>query len=303
MSSTNSVWSVQKNRITKPSFYTSATVTLQVGGPSSPSPEQSPVEFHVHADLLSEASPFFSAAFTLSQGRDAAKQAGFEEAASRVMKLPEDRPEDVDFLLKYLYRRSTISGDSPKILLQHDALESQLNENCWYQNVKLWNKNRGTGKSGSEKPGPEKAEATESTVAADVESTAAVSDFPIQPKKLERPKPPMLGPLIRLYILADKYDVQAGLRAAICCYTKKVCRDVRCVPNREDVELLWEDCMEDAQEPGLKRTVIELYKGLKTDSFDKIVGKGDQQHPVFLRDLARAALFPEVKTGSDVVPK
>jgi hypothetical protein len=88
--------------------YTTPAVRLLVGWPASPSPETEPVPFYVHADLLTDISPFSQAAFgssvstSIGDGRASStcgSTTGFKESQTRPMTLPEERPDDVRYLL------------------------------------------------------------------------------------------------------------------------------------------------------------------------------------------------------------
>lgn len=101
-------------------------------------------------------------------------------------------------------------------------------------------------------------------------------------KRLVRPLPPAFGPLIRLYVLADKYALPTSLKQDICKRVREVGREGKCVPDADDVAMLWEDVLGDAGEGhahqciggesgvermGLKDTVLEMYDALSTKSF------------------------------------
>ena len=97
------------NKTTTPSamiiqHFNSPPVTLLVGGPSSPSTELHPIPFYVHADLLTSVSSFFRAAFDTKSAHTASNKGwSFAESQTRMMRLPEERPEDVAYLMQWVY--------------------------------------------------------------------------------------------------------------------------------------------------------------------------------------------------------
>ncbi|ERF72491.1 hypothetical protein EPUS_07700 [Endocarpon pusillum Z07020] len=91
--------------------FSTPPVLLRVGGASSPSRETEPVSFFVHEKLLTKASAFFRAALASrshhiknsSSAPPNYSGHNFLEAQTRTIELPEDRPDDVRFFLKWLY--------------------------------------------------------------------------------------------------------------------------------------------------------------------------------------------------------
>ena len=141
-----------------------------------------------------------------------------------------------------------------------------------------------------------------------------------QKPELQRPPPPAFGPLIRLYILADKYSLPESLKRDICSRVRDVGKEGRCMPDADDIALLWESLLEDAGQDhveggavNLKDTVLGMYEALSMKSFRGLffpaasaspestraeTGTGSQTrhvlvddnqawqwHPLFMRDL------------------
>ena len=135
-------------------------------------------------------------------------------------------------------------------------------------------------------------------------------------KQRRRPRPPAFGPLIRLYIIADKYDVCGGLKEDIVDRADEVSKLSNCVPDAEDIWGLWDGVVEsvDSKEGeqskvSLKVKVLELYAGLNFRSMRSLFAEGGDEvkegggneeggygkeedggelemwHPTFLRDL------------------
>jgi BTB/POZ domain len=146
--------------------YLSPPIALIVGGPQSHKQQT----FYVHADLLTSLSPFFRAAFDNHDD-----QTGFAESTTLTMRLPEERPEDVAFLLEWLYMKA-LRGVNDAAALYHDLIDIPL------QNMEKYKRER--------------------AVVQAAERHGDVSQLVI-----ERPKPPAFGPLIRLHILADCLNI------------------------------------------------------------------------------------------------
>lgn len=112
-----------------------------------------------------------------------------------------------------------------------------------------------------------------------------------------RPEPPALGPLIRLYILADKYliseassqyptssnvtkspEVVAGnlerpnhIKYQILLRLQTINRMIKVVPDREDVDRLWSSITVDAKNDPLKMGILKMYAMLSQRERKKIV--------------------------------
>jgi len=116
-----------------------------------------------------------------------------------------------------------------------------------------------------------------------------------------RPAPPALGPLIRLYILADKYAIDESARQSslfeppspslassdsadaatarnpnitsikvqIILRLRAIKKLANVVPDREDIERLWSNII-DKHDP-LKLTIIEIYARLPKRSLERII--------------------------------
>ncbi|KAF7513169.1 hypothetical protein GJ744_010565 [Endocarpon pusillum] len=285
--------------------FSTPPVLLRVGGASSPSRETEPVSFFVHEKLLTRASAFFRAA--LASGSHHIKHStsaspsysgyNFLEAQTRTVDLPEDRPDDVRFFLKWLYSgfgagvfppkpsNTTTSVKEPKktpssperptaacpttklnSLIPHTILHTQPTARSLHLH---------------------------STYSRERQLlTAAKRHGDIAQLLPSRPPPPAFGPLVRLYVFADKYQVGLGLKDLICDVVREVAAGCNAVPGRGDVEMLWEGSPEGKVLGGLRRLVVDMYVGMKTERLLKGEGEGEGEgvgwNEGFLRDLIRA---------------
>ncbi|ETN39355.1 uncharacterized protein HMPREF1541_05578 [Cyphellophora europaea CBS 101466] len=257
--------------------FTSRPITLLVGGTSSPSKEESPVSHFAHEDLLSSISPFFRAALQRSSPGGAYT---FQEAATGVIKLPEERPEDIAFLLQWAYWRQlwdTHAREAPQVSLdmnttvatdlglRHDLVDAAVHAyHTWQEEKRVLKQTFGRA-------------------SAEVEAYVK-----------KRPRPPSFGPLVRLYIVADRYDVGKGLKYCVCERIRRVGREANCVPERDDVASLWDEGLEEA-DVGLKRVVLEMFAELSGKSAKGLFASGEKSrsmdggytgwHEDFLNDL------------------
>lgn len=119
--------------------------------------------------------------------------------------------------------------------------------------------------------------------------------------KAPRPAPPALGPLIRLYILADKYAIddaarrpslfeprwpspassdsadaatprntnKTSIKQQIVLRLRAINKLMNVVPDREDIERLWSNII-DKHDP-LKLTIVEIYARLTKMSLERII--------------------------------
>ena len=256
----------------------SPPITLVVGRASSPSPRSPLATFYVHAELLTNTSNFFRAAFDNHLG-----QAGFTEASTLVMRLPEERPEDISYLLQWIYR----SGYS--IALYHHLVDPALAA------MESYNRER--------------------AVVLKAERHGDISEL-----IGDRPGPPAFGPLVRLWLLAERLSCDKRLKVDICRRVREVGKTAVAVPGRDDVWRLWEGMPNLAlkgvalesksegallkghndatdgesgsgEEYDLKTVVLDMYADMKgwrvfeestTASEDE---EGYDWHPLFMRDL------------------
>ena len=277
-------------------------VLLRVGGANSPSAETEPVCFFVHTKLLTRASAFFRSAlssYSNSENHfknhfDSAPTYSFLEAQTRTIHLPEERPDDVRFFLRWLYH-----GLSVGIFPEHSSQATTP---------------LGATSSASSRHAAAVTMGTDATCPTSVLNSsfsrpALHSPITTQHLHLRRiydrerallpflaeshhrdatdivrpkPPPPAFGPLVRLYVFADKYQVGLGLKDLICDLVREVEGESNSVPNCGDVELLWGNSCADEAPAGLKRLVLDLYMGMKTE---KLLGQEDGWHAGFLRDL------------------
>lgn len=209
--------------------FASPPITLIVGGPSSPSPQTPRTTFYVHADLLTSVSSFFRAAF---DNHDS--QAGFLEASTLTMRLPEQRAEDMAYLVQWLYFAKGI----PTIQsLHHDLIDIPLQKMEAYK--------------------------CERAIVQHAEKYGEISQL-ISP----RPRPPAFGPLIRLYVLADRLGVHGGLKSAICTRVREVGNAAAAVPSKDDLWRLWD---------GVPKLLGRSREGWKATSFGGAMVQGEEQ--------------------------
>jgi hypothetical protein len=249
--------------------FTSQPVTLLVGGPDSPSKETTPVPFYVHKSLLVAISPFFRAAFESKNG------IGYTEGASGIMPLPEDRPQDWAYALQWMYEEmsNSVTHSSHVVSrLYHPLVDRPFEQYLAYGQARRDYKDRHETKFvARSEPGQTRVEFKEEKPNPDM-------------KPPTRPSPPSFGPLIRLYILADKYDLPRSLKKDICRRVDQVGRVARCVPATWDVENLWENV---PQQPtwgddspigtDLKETIVNMYSDLDKRSFQNLFFQADSK--------------------------
>ena len=244
--------------------------------------------FYVHAKLLTNVSPVFRAAFG---GGPEGDEEGFLESQTRTMRLPEERPDDFRFLLQWVYwwasqnLHRTGSGsagqacpDRPSQLLGQEGPSLGAIHALWHAQidpalVKLAQYHRERRNPINTDTGPRcGGDSSQSVV------------------EITRPRPPGFGPLIRLYVLADKYGI-ARLRDEICDRVREVAVEGNCVPGREDLWVLCEGVIGGK----LRELVLDLYMGMKTGGLirgETGYGNGDSGgdgevdwHEGFLREL------------------
>lgn len=132
-------------------------------------------------------------------------------------------------------------------------------------------------------------------------STDSSAPDTTQKPKIVRPPPPAFGPLVRLYVLADKYALPTSLKRDICARVRDVGKQGKCVPDADDIATIWESVLEDAEghygrgdeQTNPKDTILEMYERLSTKSFRELFFAEGQDgaeevyhwHPVFMRDL------------------
>ncbi len=298
--------------------FSTPPVLLRVGGASSPSRETEPVSFFVHEKLLTKASAFFRAALGLrssSSNHSSSKNSSgyriknsssgdpnhagysFLEAQTRTIDLPEDRPDDVRFFLKWLYSGVGAGIFPPKPSHTPTSLEKNAAPSS-------------AGKPTSPCPTTKQNTLLPHTTLHSPLTTrsirlhsaykrerallsAAARHGDITPLLPPRPPPPAFGPLIRLYIFADKYQVGLGLRDLICDVVGQMAQRCNAVPGCGDVATLWEGLPEEEEAEvltGLKSLVVDMYVGMKTEGLLQGQGQGRGQgwHELFLKDLVGA---------------
>jgi BTB/POZ domain len=313
--------------------FTASPITLLVGGPDSPSKEDVPVAFYVHESVVTAVSPFFRAAFDLNLRH------GFSERMSRQMKLPEDRPEDFAFLLQWVYWKvsNEVTGAEDAHAcagtgLRHPSIDLPLAEYNAYRERRRAERSLvekvkeechnpvhqlalGLPFASANGMQPLQAQVPSDGATENIESIESTTDTLAEKQRLRRPAPPAFGPLIRLYTLADKYILPPLLKRMICTRVRDVGREGRCVPDANDVALLWDSVVEEAgveersrDNDNLKTAMLDMYAGLSVKSFKVLFlstaskedardgdGQGGtptpeadrawQWHPVFMRDL------------------
>ena len=210
------------------------------------------------------------------------------------MRLPEERPDDVRYLLQWVYARESAGGGSGGLETGvagsmggkgHAGLEHELIDAPLAQLVKHREERRVLALAGAEANGV------------------------IDELVVEKPKQmPAFGPLVRLWLLADKFDVMGGLREEVCERVRVVSEQGNVVPGREDVWALWEGCcvggggggmgVDGEGEGDLKRVVLECFVGRRTGGmFVDGEGEGVMWHPAFLVDLVAVLMRELWKEG------
>lgn len=237
--------------------FSTRPILLRVGGPQSPSRETQPVHFLVHEKLLTMSSSFFRAA--LASRRSATEPShpaasGFVEAQSGTFDLPEDRPDDVRSFLRWLYAGACTEVCSACAVPDPDCPTARIN-NLLPRSVvpghdtisrlhrlDIYHRARGA-----------------------LFSTSPLHGDPslLLPHRCHRrPHPPAFGPLIRFYVLAERYQIGLGLRDLLCDVVAEMAREGNCVPNAQDTARLWRNTMGNN---GMRRLVVDLYVGMKTE--------------------------------------
>lgn len=296
--------SYQQINLIMPAFissFTSPIITLVVGGSQSPACETNPVSFFVHKQVLVKYSRFFSAAFGDKED-ETTLQDGWIEKQSLEMHLPEDRVEDIGWLIKWLYWWDAVNKDEPENKDQNDCSCTQASA--------LWHP------------------ATDSALEDFLIYQDRRRQLKISPHAdlddLKRPDPPSFGPLIRLYIIADKYSITTdteALKTLICRRVQTMARTAHCIPNKDDITHLWTNIIHESpieamkssfpksnplsqtsspvsfqptipplSTPSscscLKQTFLSLFTSLSpTSQFDLFTTTQEKWHNGFLRDL------------------
>lgn len=244
-------------------------ITLMVGTPA--------ISFMAHQNVLIEVSSFFRAA--LRQPTITCRSSyTFAEAVTGVVHLPEDRPEDVAYFLRWAYWHSLAELVNPlpdeqsggQLALYHDLIDVPIRRYAKWRTGKLLIKQTFGGGS---------------------------NEFRAFRKRRHRPRPPAFGPLVRLYIFADHYCVTGGLKDDICRKVAQVGSAANCVPDADDVDMLWENVLE-SDKQGLKRVILTMFAKLDEKSMRSVLA--DQSgvdegkwHSGFLRDLVLRSMSTE----------
>ena len=228
---------IRSLRTTRPSFVipkdlrflTSRMVSLHIGPP----PLQA--AFYVHRELLTAVSPVFEAAFRERDGDGGdswAKEGdddqmggedngGFREARQGSMEMPEEHVEDWTYFLQWLYRRlgSTLYPPPNPNPLYHALVDDPVENFHQYITTR-----RAIAKEVSTEleqnpiaPSPPiSTDGFQGLPAAmqHMRDVARWREAEIA-RRCPRPGPPAFGPLVRLYLLADRWDVGGGLREEI----------------------------------------------------------------------------------------
>lgn len=313
---------VEEKKSMKP-FRNAEVVKLVVGGPASPAREDTPVTFHVHQPLLEQSSPFFRVVLSQSVSRalpgdDNENALTWLEGGMRKIYLPEDRVEDIEMLLQWLYssgrcRNASMSNivntceyhDLYKHFIQYQTGLEYPEIDAAVSKYASWKFTRDLEPKTEVPQGKlrvidEPATDTNTQAQQDAQQdatddqtvppppssfTAPSLSKPSTPQSLQnlyRPAPPPFGPLIRLYILADKYDIDGatilhsgqqykGLRNQIVQRVKAIRRLANCVPDIKDVARLWTCVPVDTEaEWGLKEAIVDMYAGLNHDAFKRV---------------------------------
>ena len=287
--------------------FLSPPIRLVVGGPESPSAETEPVTFYAHAHLLTSISDFFAAALKPTYS--------FNEGSQQQIWLPEERPEDIRFLLKYVYAcasthdeqeersrilrnvtrkqatKLSVKADSydkgnvePKIDAGYHLLLDQSRRSGIRQDT-LWHH--------KVNPPLDALSQWKCHVAKfkQVENCGDISELVGTP-----PSPPAFGPFIRLYLLAERLQIsKCSLRDDICDRLLYVSQASSAVPGADDIYALFDTLPLSAWSRGLPKLVTDLYIGLNCRCLlGKEVDQGEVWHDGFLRQIIGALMEEHV---------
>ena len=296
-------WSQADVQLPSTSLYTSPPIALLVGGPACPSRETEPVPFYVHADLLTRISPFFRAAFGLTSlsATFGCNGYGFQESQTRTMTLPEERPDDVRYLLQWVYWKAVMSTSharaGPHLTSPASSLPTASGKSACPLATSICQGSMAThtGALWHTLIDPPLHALSKYNAERLIVSKAAVHGD-ISQLTVPKPTPPAFGPLIRLWLLAERLDVRDGLRDEIVERVMEVARVGNCVPGREDVWLLWEGMDGSENFRGkLRELVIDLYIGMRCWGLfegEKECGGGQLLwHGRFLQSLVRRLMW------------
>jgi hypothetical protein len=270
--------------------YTSLPVTLLVGGPASPSRESEPVPFYVHADLLKSISPFFRAAFGPSSSpasNGIYNSIGFKESQTRTMTLPEERPDDVRYLLQWVYWKAAMFT----VCAAKSSSTPASASSCLLTRTEgagaLWHTLIDEPLHALTKYNAERAVVAKAAKHGDISQLI-----------VPRPTPPAFGPLVRLWLLAERLDIRGGLRDEVVERVLELSVVGNCVPGREDVWVLWEEMGGVSIAGGkgrgkLRELVLDLYVGMRCWGLfqEESDPGGGQWHEGFLQELVRRLMW------------
>ena len=249
-----------------PLFRYGAPILLLVGGPYSPSAELEPEGIYAPEHLLTQSSPFFRAALktyqpTVYPGSTPDQSASFLEAHTRIIIMPEDRPPDVRYFVQCIY--------TALVSVPSDHKRAENSDGTWAkQSTCLFD------------TGTIDRFLTPSlrTAVNNAKARRMIRCKKPRHAQNKRPDPPCFGPLIRLYLFAEKYLVDdetdskesyLGLKDVMVEAVHYVASETRSLPNRYDVDLLFANVaiLSPAWEyTGMRKLLVDFYVGMRNAS-------------------------------------
>lgn len=297
--------------------------------------------------------PFVSTEFSDRGEECLQKRQGYTvpwlEARTRTISLPEDRIADWEMLSKWLYCQSTPTRykancltaatlhtcDGQDLLncmvqgqpgLRHDDVNNAVQQYLdWLPKRKRC---AATSTRQSSLAEEQEVDDIETKVQHHIDSRPASDGsvhFTFSTSSLaqyhegnidQRPLPPALGPLIRLYILADKYIIaesnsstssmtmtystersstrsddlidveEQSLKSQIALRLRAINKLAKVVPDKDDIDRLWSNVVLESHLDPLKTAILEMFARLSLSSLRRVFSQDNGEwHAGFLRDL------------------
>ena len=234
------------------------------------------------------------------------------EAQNNIIQLPEDRVADWEMMCQYLYSeaiggdrlRNRFSAESAEPLAGEDLLDSMISEQPGLDDEDVehkirqyltWRSQGQPGRSQStSNPSPVGASQSTSTEEKTNEIVPAAPSSVVDGKpdqasdgtspattlinNQQRPLPPSFGPLIRLYILADKYAIlDPRLKQQISLRISVMNRLAHIVPDHYDIERIWTSIPLPSTKDALKSCVLEIFAKLKPQVLRRILHASEEE--------------------------
>ncbi|KAI9834991.1 MAG: hypothetical protein M1819_002714 [Sarea resinae] len=269
------------------------TTTVLVGPTAQP--------FVIHTGLLTLRSEFFAAALS--------ERHGFKEAIEKVVKLPEERIENFEYFIQWLYTKSlsheVVNGDIPKLvggvkgLMRRDygdGEEDELypddeEEGQWREPEEVRFPPCSIRPTSSKVIEPSSRIPEMSSTSASLRSPTTLDnylednpddtykDLPTSPFKPLNP--PAYYPLVHLYCLALRLCVPA-LQNAIVSHLAHLAHKTNTMLTPSDTHLLYTLVPADSQSK-LKKLIVHLFASMRTERL--LSSHRSAWNEFFLRDL------------------